>query len=115
MSHRKYRDIEERLLCNSILIGYGCDCWMWLGHKTKKGYGKLNVRLAGKHYRLYAHRVAYETFKGLLLATEEEIDHICENEWCINPEHMEVVSKPENLRRRHERLVKATPSRTAPG
>jgi hypothetical protein len=66
-------------------------CWLWLRARTRGGYGELKV---GGHVR-YAHRVAYELFKGDI-PTGLTIDHLCRNRGCVNPAHMEAVTNREN-------------------
>ena len=104
MSRSKYRNLEERLLANSVAVRYpDCpvegDCWDWWGHIDKDGYGRINIWELGLHLKKRAHRVSYQEFKGVTLGVSEEIDHKCRNRRCINPDHMEPVSGVENLRR----------------
>lgn len=69
-------------------------CWIWLAYLTKKRYGSFNLGgiIVG------AHRASYLIFCGEIppLLT---IDHLCRNKWCVNPDHLEVVSLAENTRR----------------
>lgn len=80
---------EERFWA-SITIGPGC--WEWLGPGDR--YGAMAVY--GK--QVLAHRYAYE----LLVAPIPpglEIDHLCRNQRCVRPEHLEPVTHAENMRR----------------
>ena len=69
-------------------------CWVWTGAIQSNGYGRL---WDGKSSR-YAHRVIYELFNGPI---EEglDIDHLCRNRSCVNPLHLDPVTRSENLRR----------------
>lgn len=68
-------------------------CWLWHGG-TGMGYGKLQ-----KDGRMdLAHRVAYELFVGPI-PEGLELDHLCRNHGCVNPEHLEAVTHQENTLR----------------
>lgn len=69
-------------------------CWEWLRAKDAKGYGLTSI----KHKTKRAHRVYYEMFSGPI-APGAHIDHLCKNRSCVNPEHLEMVSPEENVRR----------------
>lgn len=69
------------------------DCWEWNAAKDN-GYGK--IRVAGS--TVCAHRVVYELFvepipEGL------QLDHLCRNPSCVNPDHLEPVTNRENAMR----------------
>ena len=49
-----------------------------------------------------AHRFAYELLVGPI-PDDLELDHLCRNTCCVNPEHLEAVTHLENMRRRHLR------------
>lgn len=68
----------------------GDDCWWWVGILMPNGYG----RLAG----CYAHRIAYELHVGRIPA-DFTVDHLCRNRRCVNPDHLEAVSKRDNTLR----------------
>ncbi len=69
------------------------DCWLWLGN-INKGYGRCKWN--GKN--VGAHRVFYEVHKGPI-PTGADIDHLCRVPSCVNPDHLEAVSRAENTRR----------------
>lgn len=71
-------------------------CWVYAGAKTSNGYGHVNT--GGTPRFRYTHRLVYEEMVGSIpLGTE--IDHLCRNRACCNPEHLEAVSHVENVRR----------------
>jgi hypothetical protein len=49
----------------------------------------------------YAHRVAYQYFVGEI-PVGLEIDHVCRNRGCVNPEHLELVTRGENTKRAND-------------
>ncbi len=68
-------------------------CWEWRGGIIK-GYGTMGIDYCHKQ----AHQFAYEYFKGTI-PEGLEIDHLCRNHKCVNPDHLEVVTHQENCRR----------------
>lgn len=54
------------------------------------------IYIDGKARR--AHVMVYERFKGKV-PDGLEIDHVCNNKHCLNPEHLEAVTHAENVRR----------------
>lgn len=65
-------------------------CWVWAGQMYPNGYGAWG--------KFYAHRRMYEERVGQI-PEGLQIDHLCRNRACVNPEHMEPVTQAENLRR----------------
>ena len=69
------------------------NCWNWKASK-KDGYGLFRYNnKTGKAYRF-----AYELLIGEI-PKDKQIDHLCRNHSCVNPQHLEVVSQKENIRR----------------
>ena len=69
-------------------------CWLWTGVRDRKGYGQLWCH--GRTAR--SHRVAYELERGPI-PPGLTIDHLCRNPSCVNPMHLEPVTRLENFRR----------------
>lgn len=69
-------------------------CWIWLG-SHKRGYGRINV---GGGVVQFTHRVAYELYKGPI-PTGMQIDHLCRQPACCNPDHLEAVTPRVNSQR----------------
>jgi hypothetical protein len=71
-------------------------CLVWTGATKPNGYGCF-ARL-GRAY--HPHRLSYEWLVGPI-PDGKEIDHLCRNKACVNPEHLEAVTHLENIRRYH--------------
>lgn len=74
-------------------VDFTDSCWLWTGAKNPNGYGVFR----GVDRTHIAHRWAYETFvepcPGL------DVDHLCRVRNCVNPDHLEAVTRQENLLR----------------
>jgi hypothetical protein len=70
-------------------------CWYRLTRARESGY--TTITFNGR--RVSAHRFSYAAFKGDV-GSDKEIDHLCRDRACVNPDHLELVSRKENLQRR---------------
>lgn len=69
-------------------------CLEWQGCLSASGYGRIGIEK--KTFRV--HRVAWEMVRGPI-PEGMVIDHLCRNKKCCDPEHLEVVTQKENVRR----------------
>ena len=68
-------------------------CWEWTAG-LQSSYGTLSWE--GKQW--FAHRLSYIWAKGQILPGLQ-LDHLCRNPKCVNPEHLEAVTGRENTLR----------------
>jgi hypothetical protein len=97
--------IEERLweerAAHRIVVDAG-GCWIWQGPLRRDGYGELRV-----HGQLWlAHRFAYVALVADVPA-DLTLDHLCRERSCVNPDHLEPVTRGENVLRGELGTVKA--------
>ena len=86
------------------------DCWFWMGHRNRDGYGQFKVTTRPGRYRtVRAHRWAWEALHGPVPAGLT-LDHLCGQTACVRPDHLEPCTNAENLRRRHARRRDGTMS-----
>lgn len=78
-------------------------CWLWTAGTNGNGYGRTDHE--GR--KQYVHRLAYVDVNGLI-PDGLTIDHLCMNTRCVNPEHLQAVTRGENMRRGY-----AIPTRVA--
>lgn len=72
-------------------------CWEWQGAVSAIGYGRFSLRKPdGTFGPGYAHRWAYQHYIGAI-PVGQEIDHLCRNRRCCNPEHLRTVTHRENM------------------
>lgn len=88
---RRKEDPLERMWKKSERRG---TCWIWQGYLTPLGYGQMHFK--GRTHLV--HRVSYFLKHGPL-PMDKELDHTCREHACWNPDHLEVVSHHENMRR----------------
>lgn len=69
-------------------------CWEWQAGKATAGYGTF---WTGDRF-MSAHRYAFELYVGPI-PVDLQLDHLCRNRGCVNPNHLEPVTARENALR----------------
>lgn len=69
-------------------------CWLWSGALTTRGYGQ--AWHAGRQHQ--AHRLTYAKKHGAI-DPSVDLDHLCRNRACVNPDHLEPVPHVVNVQR----------------
>ena len=66
-------------------------CWPWTGYTLPDGYGRIGV----SRRLVLTHRLSYELSTGEIPAGMQ-IDHICHNRGCCNPQHLRLATQKQN-------------------
>lgn len=69
-------------------------CWEWQGYRQPAGHGRF--RAGGR--KVLVHRWVYEHLVGPV-PDGLELDHLCRNPPCCNPDHLEAVDHRTNTLR----------------
>lgn len=69
-------------------------CWLWQGARNNTGYGTL----CWDEGSACAHRIAFR-LSGYKVPRGYEVDHLCGKRHCVNPTHLEAVTKRVNILR----------------
>ena len=79
----------------------GTGCWLWTGTIEKSGHGRFWLKGASQS----AHYVSWFIANGIK-NDRDKIHPTCDNLNCINPDHLEIVSKNESSRRARAKSLK---------
>lgn len=93
MSRRRHTEDDMRRLFIG-LASTAEECWEWPKAKDSGGYGV--VKFNDKFRK--AHRLSYELLVGPI-PEGLQIDHLCRNRGCVNPDHLEPVTARVNVQR----------------
>ena len=80
--------------CRPAYIVRPDGCWEWQGAVSREGYGQRSV--FGK--QTSAHRAMWLLLRGPI-PDHLECDHLCRNRWCVNLDHIELVTPQQNMAR----------------
>lgn len=76
------------------VVDHATGCWEWQHGRDERGYGRTTA--GGREvlaYRAFYAEAHGEPRAGL------DLDHLCRNPGCVNPDHLEPVTHAENVRR----------------
>lgn len=81
------------------LIDFSDECWLWTGELAGPKRNRPRIRIAGRTgKRVNVHRLLYQLVVEPVPA-ELDLDHLCMDTRCVNPDHLEPVTRGENVRR----------------
>lgn len=70
-------------------------CWNWRGSTNKtSGYGQIQINGKAESVHVVSYKLA-----GGAIPEGMELDHLCRNRKCVNPDHLEPVAHRDNVLR----------------
>jgi hypothetical protein len=75
--------------------GFTSACWLW---RRKIGVGGYGIRHRKGFSTCMAHKQLWMMVNGSV-PIGLELDHLCRNRHCVRPDHLEPVTRKENVRR----------------
>ena len=87
--------VMRRIWAKTTITPSGCI--EWTGAKSPNGYGR--VGFGPRHATAVVHRLSLVWATGEDIPEGFDVDHLCRNRACIRPDHLEAVTRRENMRR----------------
>ena len=77
-------------------------CHIWQGSDSGTGRGGGYPRMSLDGQTVAVHIVSFVNKNGFVPG-KKQIDHLCNNRRCVNPDHLEMVTHKTNQKRKVER------------
>lgn len=94
-------ELPQRII-EKISFQSKSECWEWNGYVRPDGYGETRWKKNSKWGHELVHRLTYQAYVGPI-PFELQIDHICKNTRCCNPNHLQAVTAKQNCATRNDR------------
>ena len=87
--------------------GFSSPCHIWQGPTSGNGRGGGYGRMSLNGTTVAVHIVVFTHYFGYI-PPKKQIDHLCNNRLCCNPDHLEMVTHKTNQKRRAARQKEPT-------
>lgn len=105
MTPADMQKLQEYIEARSVMEP-NSGCWLWMLSDGSHGYPQGSMPLVTGERVSLAHRMSYWAYKGKI-PTGYEVDHLCRNRCCVNPQHLEATTKHANRARQQGKIVSA--------
>ena len=85
-----------------VIGGKASPCHLWTGPHSGTGKGGYYGRMSLDGQTVAVHLVVYTHYFGYI-PSKKQVDHLCNQRLCCNPQHLELVTHLQNQRRRAKR------------
>jgi hypothetical protein len=93
-----YRRKNRERFRSMLNINSETGCWEFGEERNRDAHGYGRFYIPQFQQSVFAHRYIFEWVSGPV-PNGLEIDHLCDNKFCCNPEHLEAVTHAVNMAR----------------